>query len=165
MNNHMISNKTQESINRLLRFNNVSNMTYSILEFSSDIISYIKEDDKLLVDVCYTTNRMNHTNTCNMTVCYYLNDDFSEMQTRETKIVVEVKIKRTGKKFERMLENIAYLIAADYVNRNWRMVSSEKVVIPEHLYDVKRKRCTKVTNSVYVKLISKIKDILFRYNK
>ena len=160
---NIITKKTQESIDRLLRLNNVTKMSYSILEFTSEIISHIKEDDTIMINITHNRNKYSQNSECKMEILYYVDEDLASTMNRETKIVVSVKVKNNGKKCERMLENISYLIASDYVNHNWKQVSTERIILPENMHNVRNHQVVNTTNPFCIKIISKVKDILYWY--
>ena len=153
---NIISSKVQESLYRLLNFNNTSGLSFSILDFKAE--DGFSSDDLLTVSFNHTINKLSNEMICNMELVTFVFEE--DCSGKFITIITEVSIPESNKKFIYMLENSAYMIASDYMRNHYKQVIDTEINIPEHFYDVRRKN----NNINFHKLILE-KIIYYLFNK
>ena len=154
---NIISSKVQESLYRLLNFNNTNGLSFSILEFKAE--DGFSSDDLLTVSFNHTINKLSNEMICNMELVTFIFE--KDCCGKFITIVTEVTIPESNKKFIYMLENSAYMIASDYMRNHYKQVIDTEINIPEHFYDVRRK----TNNNINFHELILEKIIYYLFNK
>ena len=154
---NIISSKVQESLYRLLNFNNTNGLSFSILEFKAE--DGFSSDDLLTVSFNHTINKLSNEMICNMELVTFVFEE--DCCGKFITIVTEVTIPESNKKFIYMLENSAYMIASDYMRNHYKQGIDTEINIPEHFYDVRRK----TNNNINFHELILEKIIYYLFNK